>query len=359
MCLGFTSPTVRLHHGAHQPHHALQSNVSDVQFWHLGPILNLHFFWAIMTCSTDFSVDSSDSKPSSASSVEEPCPCSFGESYQPEYTPLPDDTDTEESFKDDLSRLSSENASQIITAQPARRFSRWMSSLRRRTMQRHILGLDSPPFLVDLYGRPQILHRGSSSGSSFGFVAGVKSATVSISSTAFARSARSVRTPLGRSSEESMGRGTPVDTFSIERALRRRRILEELIQTEEGYIRDVRLLMNVCFPFLFSGAILTFQVYITTFAACPDHDSLRLSIHQNLSEILGLHDEILGELHRAVPYSEYSYADTAPKGHGRWTSVDSAPPDMLAEPQIAAQVSRIFAQKVLHPYKTETRNILI
>lgn len=206
-----------------------------------------------MTCSTDFSVDNSeDSKPSSASSVEEPCPCSFGESYQPEYIPLPDDTDTEESYKDALSRLSSDNASQIITAQPARRFSRWMSSLRRRTMQRHILGLDSPPFLVDLNGRPQILHQDSSSGSSFGFVTGVKSATVSISSTAFARSAgRSVRTPLGRSSEESMGRGTPVDRFSIERALRRRRILEELIQTEEGYIRDVRLLMNVCFPPIF------------------------------------------------------------------------------------------------------------
>ncbi|OAQ96614.1 hypothetical protein LLEC1_03706 [Akanthomyces lecanii] len=271
---------------------------------------------------------SDDTKPSSESSVEEPCQCSFGPDCDPQSIALPESADSEDSYQDALSRFSSDNASQIITVQPARRFSRWMSSLRRRTIQRHILAADTPSFLVDLNGRPQLIHRDSSSGSSFGFVTGVKSATVSISSTRMARSTgRSIRTPLGRSSEESTGRITPTDRFSIERALRRRRILEELIQTEESYIGDIRLLMNV---------------YVTTFAACPDHDSLRLAIHQNLSEILRLHDEILGELHRAVPYSEYSYTDTGLKGHRRWTSVDPGRPDMLAEPQTAAQVKRFF-----------------
>lgn len=294
--------------------------------------MNLHFSWARMT-STDSSLESSsdDTKPSSKSSVEELCQCSFGQDCDPQSIALPDSADSEDSYQDALSRLSSDNASQIITVQPVRRFSRWMSSLRRRTVQRRIIAADTPAFLVDLNGRPQLIHRDSSSGSSFGFVTGVKSATVSISSTRIARSTgRSIRTPLGRSSEESMGRITPADRFSVERALRRRRILEELIQTEESYIGDIRLLMNV---------------YVTTFAACPDHDSLRLAMHQNLSEILRLHDEILGELHRAVPYSEYSYADTGPKGHRRWTSVGQGRPDLLAEPQTAAQVAKIFSQK--------------
>lgn len=286
--------------------------------------------------STDSSGSSDDSKPSTTSSVSEICQCSFGQECKPELIALPDDTDTEGSYQDCASRFSSDNASQIITVPPVRRFSRWMSSLRRRTMHKHLLSPESPHILIDLNGRPQLLHRDSSSGSSFGFVTGVKSATVSLSSTAISRSAcRSLRTPRGRSSEESTGRITPADRFSVERALRRRRILEELIQTEESYIGDIRLLMNV---------------YITTFAACPGHDALRLAIHQNLSDILRLHDEILGDLHRVVPYSEYSYADTAPKGHRRWTSLDSGRPDMLAEPQIAAEVSRIFAQKVYYYY---------
>lgn len=284
--------------------------------------------------STDSSLESSsdDTKPSSESSVEEPCQCNFGQDRDPESIALPGSTDSEYSYQDALSRFSSDDASQIVTLQPVRRFSRWMSSLRRRTIQKHLVAAETPALLVDLNGRPQLIHRDSSSGSSFGFVTGVKSATVSISSTRIARSTgRSIRAPLGRSSEESIGRMTPTDRFSIERALRRRRILEELIQTEESYIGDLRLLMNV---------------YVTTFAACPDHDSLRLAIHQNLSEILRLHDEVLGELHRAVPYSEYSYADTGPKGHRRWTSVDLGRPDMLAEPQTVAQVAKIFSQKV-------------
>jgi hypothetical protein len=37
-----------------------------------------------------------------------------------------------------------------------------------------------------------------------------------------------------------------VDQAVTERSLQRRRILEELIETEESYIGDVRFLMNVC-----------------------------------------------------------------------------------------------------------------
>lgn len=100
---------------------------------------------------------------------------------------------------------------------------------------------------------------------------------------------------------------------------------------------------------------------------------LRSSINQNLADIVELHEEILGELHRAVPHSEYtqlqyppsslaapdpSLANTA--GHRRWASLDAvlgrnnreewlqSTPGMLSEPQVAAEVSKVFAKKVGH-----------
>lgn len=50
-----------------------------------------------------------------------------------------------------------------------------------------------------------------------------------------------------RCSEDSGGLDRPqnLDKAAVERSLQRRRILEELISTEEGYIGDVRFLMNV------------------------------------------------------------------------------------------------------------------
>lgn len=92
--------------------------------------------------------------------------------------------------------------------------------------------------------------------------------------------------------------------------------------------------------------------------------SLRASITRNLNEIVELHDELLGNLHRAVPHSEYSqlyYGDqNLPQrvhGHRRWRSLDSVPengvhtwlqkiPGMTAEPQEAAAVARVFEHKV-------------
>jgi hypothetical protein len=93
--------------------------------------------------------------------------------------------------------------------------------------------------------------------------------------------------------------------------------------------------------------------------------NLRASINRNLNEIVELHDELLGDLHRAVPHSEYTqscYADptlTQPAyGHNRWRSLDAVPedtggdswlqkiPGMTAEPKVAAAVARVFEQKV-------------
>ena len=108
---------------------------------------------------------------------------------------------------------------------------------------------------------------------------------------------------------------------------------------------------------------------MTIFASLPGiDDNLHSSICQNLAEIVELHDEMLGELHRCIPHSEYSQVeinltlDSFPRyggrGHNRWMSVDSSAqrqsssswlkriPGMLCEPQIVAEVSRIFRKRV-------------
>ncbi|KAL2017916.1 hypothetical protein VTK56DRAFT_1572 [Thermocarpiscus australiensis] len=144
-----------------------------------------------------------------------------------------------------------------------------------------------------------------------------------------------------------------MDPAVMERSLQRRRILEELISTEEGYIGDVRFLMNV---------------YVTILASLPTSPAgLRSSVNRNLTDIVELHEEILGELHRAVPHSEYTQLDlshqraqSSPPGRGqrRWRSLDVVPedkdgipslgdiPGMLAEPQTAAEVARIFMKRM-------------
>jgi len=98
---------------------------------------------------------------------------------------------------------------------------------------------------------------------------------------------------------------------------------------------------------------------------------LRSSINANLTEIVELHEEILGELHRTVPHSEYTQAELpmfvvkAPsqgrQGHRRMKSLDAVPenrngmswlkrlPGMVADPQIVAEVAKIFRKKVRPP----------
>ena len=93
--------------------------------------------------------------------------------------------------------------------------------------------------------------------------------------------------------------------------------------------------------------------------------NLRSSINRNLVEIVQLHEELLGELHKVVPHSEYASVDIveskqsmSTKCHTRWRSLDAVPekleqtawlqqiPGMTAEPQIAADVAKAFAKRV-------------
>lgn len=107
-------------------------------------------------------------------------------------------------------------------------------------------------------------------------------------------------------------------------------------------------------------------------AALPTSPAgLRSTVNRNLTDLIELHEEVLGELHRAVPDSEYTQLDlpTPPattmkqsnasiQGHRRWRSLDVVPegrdevswlrdvPGMVAEPQAAAEVARVFLKRV-------------
>ncbi|KAK4451643.1 hypothetical protein QBC34DRAFT_492910 [Podospora aff. communis PSN243] len=258
-------------------------------------------------------------------------------------------------------------------------FRKWMKTLHKRAIRRQagLDGEDDPPqYAFDMDSVSSVAgsghHRHSSSGSSFRFVRAVRSASISLttasvltrsrkntrlSSRAHSRTDRSSRASLSgaRLSEDSfcLDRQVSMDPATIERSLQRRRILEELISTEESYIGDVRFLMNV---------------YVTMLASLPTLPAgLRSSINRNLTDIVELHEEMLGELHRAVPDSEYTQPDiplhlsspgSALRGHHRWRSLDAVPedidgmswlrnvPGVLAEPQTAAEVAKVFSKKM-------------
>jgi hypothetical protein len=105
---------------------------------------------------------------------------------------------------------------------------------------------------------------------------------------------------------------------------------------------------------------------VTLLASIPGLSlNLRASINRNLNEIVELHEELLGDLHRVVPHSEYTQIDhmVSPvrplfNGHQRWRSLDAVPentggapwlqkiPGMTAEPTVAAEVAKVFGKKV-------------
>lgn len=83
--------------------------------------------------------------------------------------------------------------------------------------------------------------------------------------------------------------------------------------------------------------------------------------------MLGLHEELLGDMHRAVPHSEYTQLDlsSAPKQHAQYhrriRSLNVVPednetmswlhtvPGIVADPNVAADVAKAFSNKVSLP----------
>lgn len=180
------------------------------------------------------------------------------------------DTPNSQSFMMEVDDISCHESIKEKTKTP---FHKWMKSLHRRAVnRRHTITTDGRSSMSSVLSvddlrpksRRHTMHRHSSSSSSYGFVATVKTATASLASASIlARSRRnSMRSSRTQAQTDRSSRGSMsgvrfsedstcldqpmvVDKATIERSLQRRRILEELITTEEGYIGDVRFLMNV------------------------------------------------------------------------------------------------------------------
>ncbi|KAH4208520.1 hypothetical protein HBH70_185040 [Parastagonospora nodorum] len=230
---------------------------------------------------------------------------------------------------------------EIANPQP---FRRWLSTLRRRHLQRRDdrasealrLSLDIENRTKDALLRPPPtqapLHRHSESvSSSMGGVLTMKSASMTAASASIAPHSESGfqgRARIGnrgshysdvrRSLDSHPGPlGPVIDETAWLRSLQRRKIVEELIASEEGYISDLKVLINDYFMILTALPNLSGQT--------------KSSIQQNISQILQLHEDLLDELHQAVPQADFTksahheaYPVTKAK-HIRFHSADIVP----------------------------------
>ncbi|KAG8421742.1 hypothetical protein J3458_003591 [Metarhizium acridum] len=243
---------------------------------------------------------------------------------------------------------------------PRSPFRKWMASMQKRNKHglssRQLPTRDLPYWLWGT-GEGQStsppcysIRAKTSSGSSFNFVSAVRSASVSLAelstmtrskaNTAISRCASQidhgtdVLTAEPKQSEDvSIDRPIKLDPDTLDRAVKRRRILDELVQTEQDYIGDIRLLLN-------------------------------------------LHEEFLDELQRAVSHSgvkEFGHVECATgipeqplhdrtqafcrsggvNVHRGRSIMETS--ELCAEPQVIVEVSKIFERQVSRQVTTHTR----
>lgn len=153
-------------------------------------------------------------------------------------------------------------------------FRRWVDTIHRKKTQRQktLRPREERWSLDDFEDRPAkdtVLlqspvhrrHRKSTSWASSGFVTAMKSASISLATLSVAPHSRRARgSTLIRSSnrssrlsrsfnrpslDESSVSGPTIDEAARERATKRRRTLEELVDSEESYVADLKVLVNV------------------------------------------------------------------------------------------------------------------
>jgi hypothetical protein len=193
--------------------------------------------------------------------VEEPCQASRSSVFEEHF-------DQEGAFPTTDPKLSA------IPLDEHTPFKRWIHTLRDRKWkptsdapkpasdQWGFHGCGAVPPSSNAASSPRPIHRKSSSGvSSLGFVTAMKSASITIASLSlYPRSRRSLHGDcLHRRSHDDSQRGnrdsidsvmapvTPLldDEGTWARAIQRCRIVEELVTSEESYVRDMKTLLNV------------------------------------------------------------------------------------------------------------------
>lgn len=233
-------------------------------------------------------------------------------------------------------------------------FRRWLSTLRKKRhsqpqplIQRHERWtLDDFDHRAPSPVKQRKLghHKSDSQGSSVRFVTAVKSATATLASASIATvSRRATKWRRGQQRSSLVSGSDPrhsvesqrsiSDDAAKERARKRRAKVEELVRTEESYVADLKALSNVCCGHVHihcNHSNQDEQAYFTILSHQPTSASFaRRTAQRTIAEILHLHDDILGSLHRAVPFAEYdqSTARVPPpvRTHNRWHSVDAVP----------------------------------
>jgi hypothetical protein len=293
-------------------------------------------------------------------------------------------------------------------------FRRWVSTLRRRKAhQPEALAprkdrwtLDDFDVVPEKKMNPERSHHRASHShsSSLAFVTAVKSATVTLASVSIAAISRRGRgAHLGfdrgfKSPDRSFmspdrdlrtsidGAFSATDVLARQRGRKRREKIEELIRTEESYVADLKALSDVstCSHLLSFTMMtdVTAQAYFTILVNQTTSASyVRHTAQKTISELLRLHNDILGELHAVVPFAEYDQSTAKTKAsfstsHNRWHSIDVVPtrsrsakhmrevirqgrrslniarsteeehPLLQCSPQIAAKVAETFLRQV-------------
>ncbi|KAL8831633.1 MAG: hypothetical protein Q9191_000747 [Dirinaria sp. TL-2023a] len=148
--------------------------------------------------------------------------------------------------------------------------------------------------------RKSTRHSKSSSKSSSSIATAVKSATTSLVAPHSKRSNGARRSQRNNklnaankfSSDSTREPIHVVDEVAWDRARQRRSILEELTISEESYVADLKVLVNVYLPLIQSAAVVSQGTWV--------------EIHRNVHEILTLHEDIVLRLRRILPELELS-----------------------------------------------------
>ncbi|KAF3002534.1 hypothetical protein E8E13_007050 [Curvularia kusanoi] len=191
-------------------------------------------------------------------------------------------------------------------------FRQWMSTLRRRHLRgrknqelsfgggAEVLAVRSPITTT----RNSDQRTSESMTSSVGFITAVTTTSVTIGSTSIVPTSenglhdrvrngnRSSITDVRRSTESYRGAlGPIIDESAWLRSFKRRKVVEELIASEESYIADLKVLINDYFMIL------------TALPALPGQT--KSSIQQNIAQILQLHEDLFAELQQAIPQADF------------------------------------------------------
>lgn len=221
-----------------------------------------------------FSSDPSSPEPMIVDNNTDDDDTEFFDLYEAIHIPLPEGSWSDNTANEAQGDLEDPDE-EVVSPQP---FRRWMSTLRRRHIRRHRDPVPEVPsaaveMIEDLALLfPQVVpitktaRRFSDSlSSSLGCITAIHSASITVASASIAPRSdtpgvadkarlgkRSSHYSEARKSTESHGGAlsTIIDEGAWLRSAQRRKVVEELISTEESYISDLKVLVNVSFLFL-------------------------------------------------------------------------------------------------------------